>query len=68
MTPPSDCALCAAMNRRESAIYRKFKQSFPGEIGLVYRRGEIRGLHWLAKLGNALYQSQHAEAGAAHAH
>jgi len=68
MTPPSDCVLCAAMNRRESLIYRKFKQSFHGEIGVIYRRGEIRGLHWLSKLGHALYQSQSVGAGAAYAH
>ena len=68
MTPPSDCALCAAMNRRESAICRKFKQSFQGEIGLIYRHGEIRGLHWLARLGDALYQYEHVGARAAHAH
>ncbi len=68
MTPLSDCALCAAMNHRESAIYRKFKQSFHGEVGVIYRRGEIRGIHWLAKLGDALYQSQHVKAGAAHAY
>jgi arsenite-transporting ATPase len=68
MTPPSDCVLCAAMNRRESLIYGKFKQSFHGEVGAVYRRGEIRGLHWLARLGDALYQCKHVGAGAAHAH
>jgi arsenite-transporting ATPase len=68
VTPPSDCVLCSAMNRRESLIYRKFKQSFHGEVGVVYRRGEIRGLHWLARLGDALYQCQHVGARAAHAH
>lgn len=49
VTPPSDCVLCAAMNRRESLIYEKFKQSLHGEVGVVYRRGEIRGLRWLAR-------------------
>ena len=68
MTPPSACVLCSAMNRRESLIYKKFKQSFHGEVGVVYRRGEIRGLDWLAKLGDALYQYQPVGAGAAHGH
>ena len=68
VTPPSDCVLCAAMNRRESLIYGKFKQSFHGEVGAVYRRGEIRGLPWLARLGDALYQGKHVGAGAAHAY
>jgi hypothetical protein len=35
---------------------------------MIYRRGEIRGLHWLARLGAALYECQHIGAGAAHAH
>ena len=68
MTPPSDCVSCAAINRREAAIRRKFNESFHGEIGLIYRRGEIRGLHGLARLGDALYQCKHVGAGAAHAH
>jgi len=68
VTPPSDCVLCAAMNRRESLIYGKFKQSFHGEVGVVYRRGEIRGLPWLARLGDALYQGKRVGAGAAHAY
>jgi len=68
VTPPSDCVLCSPMNRRESVIYGKFKQSFHGEVGVIYRRGEIRGLRWLAKLGEALYKCKHAEAGVAHAY
>ena len=68
VTPPSDCLLCSPMNHRESVIYGKFKQSFQGEVGVIYRRGEIRGLRWLAKLGEALYKCKHAEAGVAHAY
>ncbi len=68
MTPPGDCVLCSAMNRREAAICGRFKQSFEGKIGVIYRRGEIRGLHWLACLGDALYQCKHAGARGAHAH
>ena len=59
VTPPSDCHLCSAMNRRESLIYRKFRQNFHGDIGVIYRRGEVRGLHWLAQMGDALYQCEH---------
>jgi arsenite-transporting ATPase len=68
VTPPSDCVLCSPMNRRESVVYGKFKQSFHGEVGVIYRRGEIRGLRWLAKLGDALYECKHAGAGVAHAY
>ncbi len=66
VTPPSNCVLCSAMNRRESLIHGKFRQSFCGEVSVVYRRGAIRGLHWLAKLGDALYQCEYV--GAAHAY
>ena len=45
MTPPSDCPLCSAMNCRESVVHGKFRQNFRGAISVVYRRGEIRGLH-----------------------
>jgi arsenite-transporting ATPase len=68
VTPPSDCVLCSAMSGRESLIYEKFKQSFYGDVGVVYRRGEIRGVGWLAKLGDALYECTRVGVGAAHAH
>ena len=68
VTPPSDCLLCSAMNRRESLIYGKFKQNFEGGISVVYRRGEIRGLHGLEELGDALYQYEHVDAEAAYVH
>ena len=68
VTPPSDCLLCSAMNRRESLIYGKFKQNFKGGISVVYRRGEIRGLHGLEELGDALYQCEYVDAEAAYVH
>ena len=55
------------MNRRESLICGKFRQSFRGDISVVYRRGEVRGLHGLEQLGEALYQCEHVEAEAAYA-
>ena len=68
VTPPSACPLCSAMNSRESLVYGKFKQNFHRAISVVYRRGEIRGLHWLEQLGDALYQCEHVDAEAVYAH
>jgi len=62
VTPPSDCALCFALYRRESLVQKKFQQSLSGkDVTVVYRRGEIRGLRRLAELGKALYQGTRAE-------
>lgn len=57
-TPPSDCALCAAVRKREVEIERRCRQAFP-EIAqsVVYRRGEPCGLDSLAELGRALYSA-----------
>ncbi len=67
VTPASDCGLCSALNRRESLICERFKRSFHGRITQVYRHGEIRGLHALRQLGEALYQTGRWEAMAVHA-
>ena len=62
VTPPSDCALCFALYRRESLVRNKFHRSFSGrDVTVVYRRGEIRGLRRLAELGKALYQGTRVE-------
>jgi arsenite-transporting ATPase len=62
VTPPSDCALCSALYRRESLVRNKFHRSLSGrDVTVVYRRGEIRGLRRLAELGKALYQSTRVE-------
>jgi arsenite-transporting ATPase len=62
VTPPSDCALCSALYRRESLVRNKFHRSFSGrDVTVVYRRGEIRGLRRLAELGKALYQNTRVE-------
>jgi arsenite-transporting ATPase len=66
-TPPSGCRLCSAISRRESLVQAKFQQEFAGEIGVVYRRGAIRGLRELQQLGEALYQGQPVEAEVAYA-
>ena len=68
ITPSSDCGLCSALNRRESLICEQFKRSFPGRITQVHRHGEIRGLHALRRLGEALYQPGRREAMAVHAY
>ncbi len=63
VTPPSDCALCSALSRRESLIRRKFERTYPGGgITVVYRCGEIQGLRRLRELGESLYQCRRAEA------
>jgi len=62
VTPPSDCELCCALCRRESLVRQKFQRSLSGrEVTVVYRRGEMRGLHRLGELGKALYQDTRAE-------
>jgi arsenite-transporting ATPase len=62
VTPPSDCAWCSALYRRESRMRRKFEQCLRGrEMTVVYRWGEIQGLRCLAELGQALYQPKRVE-------
>jgi arsenite-transporting ATPase len=62
VTPLSDCDLCSALYRRESLVRDKFQQSLSGrDVTVVYRRGEMRGLHRLGELGKALYQGARAE-------
>jgi hypothetical protein len=56
------------MNRRESPIYKKLRQNFHGSISVIYRRGEVRGLHGLEQMGDALYQPEHVDAEAAYAY
>ena len=67
VTPVSDCRLCSAMNRRESPIYEKLRRNFRGSISVIYRRGEVRGLHGLGQMGDALYQPEHVAAEAIYA-
>jgi arsenite-transporting ATPase len=57
VTPPAvACRLCAALNRRESEITARFRQVFPDQhLTLIYRAGDLRGLHRLRQLGRALY-------------
>jgi len=57
-TPPSDCSLCAALQRRESVIRTRYKATFPGMPQvLVYRQGEPRGQPRLTELGHALHRT-----------
>ncbi len=65
VTPPSDCALCSALYRRESRVRQKFQQGLSGkDVIVIYRRGEMRGLRALRELGKALYQGTRAESSA----
>jgi arsenite-transporting ATPase len=58
VTPPSECALCSVLCRRESVVRNKFRRSLADKgMTVVYRRGELRGLERLGELGEALYQS-----------
>jgi arsenite/tail-anchored protein-transporting ATPase len=55
-TPPSACALCTALRKREAAVEQKYRQAFPAITQtVVERRGELRGLDSLARLGRDLY-------------
>ncbi len=55
-TPAWDCPLCAALNRRETLIKKKFQQIFAGRHQtVIYRQSEPRGLKRLTALGRALY-------------
>jgi arsenite-transporting ATPase len=57
-TPPGDCELCSAINRRERAVKKKYEGCFPGKNQvLVYRQREIRGIGSLEQLGAALYEN-----------
>ena len=60
-TPPRDCPLCAALNRREALIRDKFQQTFSGHQTVIYRQSEPRGLKRLTALGQALYRSRKME-------
>jgi arsenite-transporting ATPase len=57
-TPPAaDCHLCAALNRRESAMRARFRQAFPDQhLTLIYRGGDPRGVNRLRELGQTLYR------------
>jgi arsenite-transporting ATPase len=61
-TPAWDCALCAALNRREGLIQDKFRQTFGGRHQtVIYRQSEPRGLKRLGELGLALYRPRNME-------
>jgi arsenite-transporting ATPase len=55
-TPPGDCPLCAALNRREALIKDKFQRTFTGYQTVIYRQSEPRGLKRLGELGQALFR------------
>lgn len=56
-TPPGDCKLCSALNRREQRMKKEYENRFPGKSQvLVYRQPELRGVESLEQLGVALYR------------
>jgi arsenite-transporting ATPase len=58
VTPPGDCPLCSALERRESLAARDFRQLFRNkQMTLVYRQGELSGLERLEELGRNLYRA-----------
>jgi arsenite-transporting ATPase len=62
VTPPSDCGLCSALNRRESLVRERFEQCFPvRDLTQVFRGGEVRGLRALEELGGKLWQGARLE-------
>jgi hypothetical protein len=62
VTPPGDCCLCSALERRELLAARDFRQLFRNkQMTLVYRQGELRGLERLEELGRNLYRAASRE-------
>jgi arsenite-transporting ATPase len=63
LTPPHNCRLCAALERRENGLLGRFEQAFPAqELVLVYRQGELTRVDRLLRFGDSLYQSADREA------
>jgi arsenite-transporting ATPase len=57
-TPPSDCPLCQALAQAETQVRRCFEDAFAGlQQPVVYRCGDLRGVHRLAELGQAIYHT-----------
>ncbi len=60
VTPPTECPLCSALQRRESAVHDEFRRTLAdNRMTVVYRQGELRGIQRLSDLGKALYQRAH---------
>ena len=58
MTPPADCAWCAAARRREDSVVTRFREAFPGQRQvLLYRQEQPIGLERLSRLGGELFQA-----------
>ena len=57
-TPESGCRLCGGLFQAESAVRRRFENTFRDTHQcLVYRCGELRGADRLTELGRALYEA-----------
>lgn len=55
-TPPSPCALCSALHRRENRAAERCRSSLPGVLqSRVFLGPEPRGVDALTALGKALY-------------
>lgn len=60
VTPPSECPMCSALQRRESAVRDEFRRTLADDrMTVVYRHGDLRGLERLSELGETLYQRAH---------
>ncbi len=56
ITPPSDCALCAALHRRETIQLQRAQSGFAAQRQIrIFRQTEPRGPETLEILGQALY-------------
>ena len=68
MTPPSECALCASLRRRELAAVQNFRRAFPKQqLSMVYRQGQPVGLDRLEELAQSLYQTANREVASSYA-
>jgi len=57
-TPDSECCVCRSLFQAESAVRRRFENTFrDAHQCLVYRCGELRGADRLTELGRALYEA-----------
>lgn len=62
LTPPGDCAWCAAARRREETMSARFRDTFPRQRQiLIYRQEQPLGLNGLRRFGSELFQAARQE-------
>jgi arsenite-transporting ATPase len=62
LTPPRNCRLCTALERRETIVLERFEQAFAlRQLIPVYQQGELTGVDRLLRFGDSLYHSPEME-------